>query len=67
LFTTGYKRLAEEGWWGGGGEIDGRFFDGVLMGDFDWLPLPLSLAVVCLHQSSFLHQELYTQALEKLS
>jgi hypothetical protein len=34
------------------------------MGDFDWLPLPLLLAV-CLHQSSFLHQELYTWAFRK--
>jgi hypothetical protein len=33
------------------------------MGDFDWLTLTLLLAVVCLHQSSFLHQEL---SLEKL-
>jgi hypothetical protein len=29
---------------------------------FDWLPL----AVVCLHQSSFLNRELYTEASEKL-
>jgi hypothetical protein len=29
------------------------------MGGFDWLLLPL-LAIVCLHQSSFLHWELYT-------
>jgi hypothetical protein len=36
-----------------------------LMGDFDCLPLQLLLAV-CLHQSSFLHWELYSQALEKL-
>jgi hypothetical protein len=34
---------------------DTRFF---LIGNFDWLPL--TLAVVYLHQSSFLHQELYT-------
>jgi hypothetical protein len=31
---------------------------GFLMGDFDWLLLPL-LLLVCLHQSSFLHWELY--------
>jgi hypothetical protein len=43
------------------------FFDGgFLMGIFDWLLLPLLLAL-CFHQSSFLHLELYTQALEKLS
>jgi hypothetical protein len=43
LFTSGYKRLAE-----GGLEV-------FLMGDFDWLLLPLMLAAVCLHQSSVLH------------
>jgi hypothetical protein len=30
--------------------FDEKFFSGI----FDWLPLPLLLAV-CLHQSSFLH------------
>jgi hypothetical protein len=38
--------------------------EGFLMGDFDWLTL---LLAVFLHQSSFLHQEPYTYALEKLS
>jgi hypothetical protein len=33
--------------------------EGFLMGIFGWLPLMLMLAV-CLHQSSFLHGELYT-------
>jgi hypothetical protein len=53
LFTTRYKRLAEGGL---EGRVGWGFF---LMEDFDWLQLTLLLAV-CLHQSSFLHQELYT-------
>jgi hypothetical protein len=37
--------------------FDGGCIEGVLMGISDWL---LLLLAVCLHQSSFLHQELYT-------
>jgi hypothetical protein len=42
-----------------GGSFDGGLVKGFLMGIFDWLTLLLQLAV-CLHQSSFLYQQLYT-------
>jgi hypothetical protein len=42
------------------GFFNGGLVEGFLMGDFDLLLLPQLMAAVCLHQSSFLHQELYT-------
>jgi hypothetical protein len=51
-------------------KVDTRFFDGLwlaaygLLWDCHWMTQP---AAVCLQQSSFLHQEVYTWALEKLS